>query len=364
MAVLGNTIAELLARVQAGTASARQSPLQEVQGFGDNPGALRMLVYTPDALASVGALVVVLHGCGQTAAGYAEGAGWLDLADRYGFVVLCPEQTSSNNINRCFNWFSPHDVARGSGEIASIAEMVQRAMTDHAVDPRRVFITGLSAGGAMTAALLAAYPELFAAGAVIAGLPYGAADNVQEALAAMRHVPTRSAKAWGDKVRQAAPKAGPWPRIAIWHGDADTTVSPQAADAIALQWTNVHGVTAPIQEKTSSPRHSHTVWRTSDGQVVVELHRIAGLGHGTPIAATGPEGCGAAAPWILEAGLSSSLQLARSWGLADVERSTPAKPAREDAGADARAQPKPTPSPRIDVGEVISRALKGSGLLR
>ena len=102
---------------------------------------------------------------------YDFGTGWSTLAKRYGFALLMPEQQASNNANTCFNWFNPGDVARGRGEAASIRQMVARMVADHKIDPRRIYITGLSAGGAMTSVMLAIYPEVFAGGAIIAGLP-------------------------------------------------------------------------------------------------------------------------------------------------------------------------------------------------
>ena len=151
---------------------AGRSPLVEISEFGTNPGALKMFAYVPEPLPRAPALVVVLHGCGQTAAAYDFGTGWSTLAKRYGFALLMPEQQGSNNANTCFNWFNPGDVARGRGEAASIRQMVARMVADHKIDPRRIYITGLSAGGAMTSVMLATYPEVFAGGAIIAGLPY------------------------------------------------------------------------------------------------------------------------------------------------------------------------------------------------
>ena len=155
--------------------------LREVFGFGSNPGNLRMFSYRPPALADNPALVVVLHGCTQTAAGYDLGAGWSTLADRYGFALLLPEQQRSNNPNGCFNWFQPEHSRRSQGEPLSIRQMIEKSVVDHGIDRRRIFVTGLSAGGAMTSNMLACYPEVFAAGAIVAGLPYGAATTVQQA---------------------------------------------------------------------------------------------------------------------------------------------------------------------------------------
>ena len=115
----------------------------------DNPGALRMLAFVPPGLAPGAPLVVVLHGCTQTAAGYDAAAGWSALATAHGFALLFPEQVRGNNANGCFNWFETGDSRRGGGEAASIAHAVAAAVAQHRLDPARVFITGLSAGGAM-----------------------------------------------------------------------------------------------------------------------------------------------------------------------------------------------------------------------
>src|SRR5580693_1294866 len=121
-----------------------RSPLIEVTDFGANPGDLRMFAYAPGDLQQKPALVVVLHGCGQTAAGYDLGAGWSMLAKRYGFALLMPEQRPSNNAQGCFNWFNPEDTARDSGEACSIRQMIARMAGDHKIDAHRIFVTGLS----------------------------------------------------------------------------------------------------------------------------------------------------------------------------------------------------------------------------
>src|ERR1700682_3546381 len=140
-----------------------------------------------------------------------------------------PEQSGRNNLNRSFNWFQRYDTQRGEGEAHSIVHMVEQMVGETDMDRRRIFVTGLSAGGAMTLAMLATYPDVFAAGAVIAGLPYGGATNAQEALRGMFWESNRSSRELGDLVREAAPDTTRWPRLSVWHGSADRTVKPSNA---------------------------------------------------------------------------------------------------------------------------------------
>jgi poly(hydroxyalkanoate) depolymerase family esterase len=264
--------AQLLGDLTAWDRIVQSTPtrLQEGRDFGSNPGNLRMFTYVPDPLPNSAALVVVLHGCTQTAVGYDHGAGWSTLADRYAFALLFPEQQPSNNLGRCFNWFQPEDSARDHGEALSIRQMIERMAADHDIDRSRIFVTGLSAGGAMACALLAAYPEVFAAGGVIAGLPAGAAANLQEALDAMFKGRSRSGKAWGDLVRAASPHPGPWPRISVWHGDADGTVKPSNATEIVRQWADLHGIAGRPALESKGPGFTRHVWRDRAGREVIE----------------------------------------------------------------------------------------------
>lgn len=368
--------------VAAGSEACPDSRLEETEYFGSNPGQLRMLSYMPaPKIRRQSALVVVLHGCSQTAAGYDLGAGWSTLANRHGFALLLPEQRRSNNPNGCFNWFQPEDAQRGQGEAASIRQMVDTMVRDHDIDPRRVFITGLSAGGGMTSVMLACYPETFAAGAIIAGLPYGAASTVQQAFQSMFQCPPRSAKDWGDMVRSAAPRRdGSWPRISVWHGNADKTVVPSNAREIIKQWTDVHGLPDTPSKVDTVRRYHRQTWLNDKGEDIVESYTITNMAHGTPLATNDAEfGCGTVGPFFHEVGISSSYQIANFFGItlsgaqqkefggisgtkhAAVEpRSAHLNGSEATATQDSRQK---LGGVRIDIGAVISAALRRAGLI-
>ncbi len=375
MAGLGDTTAAMARMKRAAAEYAAQSgaviadsdgpKLRPTTGFGADPGELKMLVYAPPGLGPGAPLVVALHGCTQTAQGYAAGAGWMELSERLGFVLLCPEQSASNNAQRCFNWFEPGDIARGGGEAASIRAMIEHAIALHRLDRRRVFVTGLSAGAAMAAVLLATYPEVFAGGAIVAGLPFGVAHGVQEALAAMFQARPRSANDLGARVRAASPHRGPWPRVSVWHGDADHTVQPLNLEESVKQWTDLHGLSGASARVEKVGRDLRRSWAGADGQVLVESHTIAGLGHGVPLATGDPDAIGVAGPFLLEAGVSSSLEIARFWGLVEAAphvASTHLAAASEPTRA--KAAPAPDAARPHGVEAVIHKALKAAGLLK
>jgi len=369
------------------------SRLSETTGFGDNPGDLRMFSFVPADLPKSSGMVVVLHGCTQSAAGYDIGAGWSALAERYGFALLMPEQKRSNNANGCFNWFLPEDTMRESGEAGSIRQMIEQMTRTAGIDRRRIFVTGLSAGGAMTTAMLATYPEVFAGGAVIAGLPYGIASNVQEALKGMFQSPPRAAAELGDLVRKASTHKGPWPRLSVWHGSADRTVSPANADEIVKQWLDVHQLPATPMSEATVDGYPRQVWWNADGETVVESYTITNMAHGTPLGtAENDERYGAEGAFLIEAGISSSYRIAQFFGLTGrvhqsqarekpkeslkpvsqpiltptPERARQLAPAlKVRAAGDRRAEPRERPSRRaIDVSAVITRALTAAGLIK
>jgi poly(hydroxyalkanoate) depolymerase family esterase len=261
----------------------------EVSEFGSNPGRLTMRVYVPSAAPPAGApLVVLLHGCGQSATEFGRDGGWFAFAERHALPLVLPEQSADNNRQRCFNWFRPSDVARGRGEALSVRQMVTAAAERFHSHPRRVFVAGLSAGGAMAAGLLATYPDVFTAGAVIAGLPVGCARTPAQAFARMQHAgPDLPADEWAALMHQVGPAnwRGQWPRISIWHGAQDRTVDPRNADNLVAQWTVAHGLDPVTDQVTRHlPGARRSVWEREPGKPLVEAWSVDALAHGFPIA--------------------------------------------------------------------------------
>ena len=347
--------------------------LLDLGAFGSNPGMLKARFHVAKNLPDGAPLVVVLHGCTQNAAGYDHGSGWSQLADEAGFAVLYPEQQRANNPNLCFNWFHPAHARRGSGEALSIRQMIETMVLDRGLDRQRIFVTGLSAGGAMAAVMLATYPEVFAGGGIIAGLPYGVASTVPEAFDRMRGHGGPTGQGLQQILRSASTHDGPWPRISIWQGSADHTVAASNAEAIAAQWRAAHGLGNAPTHSSSDRGRTRQVWRNPTGQALIEVNMLAGMGHGTPI---GGDGLGAAGPFMLDVGISSTREIGRFWNITGFDREGASmKPVsaegqgRPSAGKENARTMEPvagrhTASTPSKVQKIIEDALRSAGLMR
>jgi poly(hydroxyalkanoate) depolymerase family esterase len=307
--------------------------LQSVAGFGANPGNLTMYAYRPDGVPANAPLVVAMHGCTQNATDYFTNSGWRKYADLWKFTLVLPDQKSANNSTSCFNWFEPGDTARGSGEPLSIKQMVDYAVSNYGTNPWRVYVTGLSAGGAMTAVMLATYPDVFAGGAIMAGLPYRCAASTTAAYTCMNPGVDKTPAAWGDLVRAAYPGyTGARPRVAIWHGTSDTTVAPANATELRDQWTNVLGV-SPTPTSTASLPGGTTLANYEDR---VRVYLVSGMTHATPVdPGAAAEQCGTAGAYYKDT-ICSSYYQALDWNLSNGTNPT---------SGPTSASPSPTASP-------------------
>ncbi len=216
-------------------------------------------------------LVVMLHGCTQSPDDFAAGTRMNGAAEQHTCLVAYPGQTSSANMQKCWNWFNEADQHRGAGEPSLIAGITGEVMRDYAVDPARVYVAGLSAGGAAAAVLGAAYPDLYAAIGVHSGLACGAARDMQSAFAAMQR---------GGAAPQAPGGVRGVPAI-VFHGDRDTTVNPRNADAVVEQ--AAHGASLSTQSEDGQVSGGHSYRRTrrvdADGRTVVEQWVVRGAAH-------------------------------------------------------------------------------------
>ncbi len=290
--------------------------LTAVADFGTNPGALDMYEYAPADLPPGAPLVVVLHGCTQTASAM-ETAGWNALADANHFAVVYPQQRSANNPLSCFLWYDP--VA----EEQSIIQMIDHAAAAHQLDTTRVFVTGVSAGGAMSADLLATYPTRFVAGSIMAGIPAACATDVSTATQCTSGVDKTPAQ-WGDAARALDPGfTGPFPRVQIWQGTSATTVSPGNAHALVDQWTNLHGT----DQTAATTMTVSTATYTSYAGGAVELYMVNGMGHAVAVGTDALGACPATTgPYFADEHICSTLRAAAFFGLSNTAAPPPSAP--------------------------------------
>lgn len=343
--------------------------LSALEHFGSNPGNLKGKVYIPDSYRKDSPLVVVLHGCTQNPSGYDRSSGWSHVADEKGFALLFPEQQRANNPNLCFNWFSHSDASRDSGEALSIRQMVAEMHARHGTDLARVYVTGLSAGGAMAVVMLATYPDVFAGGGVIAGLPFGTAQSIPEAFDRMRGHGGPSAEELAEIVRSASKHEEPWPTLSIWHGSTDKTVDPSNAEDLVEQWRALHGVMKSPTRTDRVGGYPHRVWCDAKGREVIEEYVITGMGHGAPLNTKAEQSDEVVGPYMLEAGISSTRRICRFWGLCDKPISRTGELAKfvEEKPGSARSRSssrKASAHPLAgNITKTIEDALRSAGLL-
>ncbi|HCL57342.1 MAG TPA: hypothetical protein DHW82_10100 [Spirochaetia bacterium] len=302
------------------TTGSKAVTLTKVTSFGSNPGALTMYKYVPADVPANAPLVVALHGCTQDAAAYAHDTEWHVLADKYKFYVVYAETTSSNNSSKCFNWFESGDIARNSGEALSIKQMVDKMKTDYTVDNSKVFVTGLSAGAAMTTVMLAVYPDVFASGAVMAGIPYKCATSMSNAFSCMSPGADKTPSAWKTLVTSAYSYSGTYPTMAIFHGATDSTVKNLNATELVDQWTAVHGTDQTADATAAVGSHTVKTYKNGDGKAVVIYYSISSMGHAISVdPGTGEKQGGATGSYAMDKDLWSSYYAAEFFGLLSAQ---------------------------------------------
>lgn len=287
--------------------------IQTDADFGQNPGNLLMKKYIPKKVKANAPLVVLLHGCLQSAEEYASSSGWVKLAEENGFYLLLPSQTTGNNGMRCFTWFENEDISRDKGEIFSIHNMIKKMVKSHSINIQKVFVTGLSAGASMTGSLLAVYPETFNAGALVAGIPHGCARAVSNSFMCMFGFRTSSVEAWKKEVLRESPNyRGKRPRVSIWQGANDAAVKPVNATELVEQWTAVHGIDQEADKKEVVEGHDRFMYQNAKKETLVEMYMISGANHGQPISpGNAATDCGSSGQYFIDTNICTAYHIGK-----------------------------------------------------
>jgi poly(hydroxyalkanoate) depolymerase family esterase len=302
------------ARVVVDGGDSQAAPAQEpkVDGAKPRPGSFEAQVFSNDAgsrcykvyLPAGGfeappPMIVMLHGCTQSADDFAAGTQMNRFADEHGFLVVYPEQSADANASKCWNWFLPKDQLRGAGEPSLMAGIVRTVADRYGADPRQIFVAGLSAGAAMAVVLGETYPDLFAGVGVHSGLPSGSAHDVPSALAAMKGGRSGMVrrKPTGGSPEARTPRsvhAAPAVPVIVFHGDRDHTVQHSNAARIVQQARDAHTAHAAqgasaggetLRVATTSGvtpggrRFSRSVDTDVRGQTRIECWILHGAGH-------------------------------------------------------------------------------------
>jgi poly(hydroxyalkanoate) depolymerase family esterase len=275
--------APIPAGIPAPIAARLRKPGRFLDGvYGNAAGSRNYKLYVPGSHGERPLpLVVMLHGCTQSPDDFAAGTGMNEQAEQSDCLVLYPAQAASANLSRCWNWFSPSDQQRDRGEPSLIAGMTRQVLADYGGDPRRVYIAGLSAGGAAAAIMGIAYPDLYAAIGVHSGLACGAASGVLSAFTAMRHGEPLMVRAVGARESDAG-RREIMPTI-VFHGDRDTTVHPLNGDRVIAQSKATASVVLDTRTHSGQVPDGHAwsrvVHTDPGGRVVLEQWIIHGAGH-------------------------------------------------------------------------------------
>jgi len=278
-----------------------------IKDFGENPGEISASYFSP--IANTKNLVVLLHGCVQNGEQLAKQSGFQALAKQHNFTLLLPQQTKSNNIKSCFNWFSEQDINRDQGETLSLKNIILRVKEK--VNAQHIYIAGISAGGAMASSLLTNYPNMFSAGAIVAGIPTPCANNLIKAISCMRSGPSQTISELTDFVQQKNTKQMHWPRLSIWAGKKDTIVHPLNAQRLAQQWVSLNALNRP-PEVLIKQDYKISQWKNSQQQTAIELIEINNMSHGIAVNPNVKNG-GEEAPFLLKSSLSAAIHIIDFW---------------------------------------------------
>jgi feruloyl esterase len=261
-----------------------QNELIGIKNFGSNPGNLKMFLFSPVNPPAKKSLVVVLHGCTQNANSIAVQSGWNDLAEKHGFFVMYPQQNLANNPNDCFNWFQKKDIDKDKGEVFSIKQMIDFAVDSLNLNRDSIYVYGLSAGAAMSVALMADYPETFQSGAILAGGPFYSATNPMKAFGTLLSPQEKSGEEWAKSIfNQHKDSIKKFPKLIVIHGSNDQVVNIENSRQLILQWSAIQNLssirTDTIYDFKGNNDFVYYIYQDSAGKELISFLEVSNLGH-------------------------------------------------------------------------------------
>lgn len=289
-------------------------------GFGSNPGNLRMYMHVPQHLVNSRAqvpVVMVLHGCSQTAKIVEKQSGWSDLADKYGFIVIYPEQKKVNNPMGCFRWYDYDD--KETAEVESIYQMLAFTERHYNVDTSRVFIYGLSAGAVMSVHMMIHHPQKFNSGAALAGGPYKIGESGLGTMQELLFMDDHDQSYWA-KSLEGIDTSQTFPKLILGHGTKDPLVNIQNSYEIVDQFSILHKMDPKedslILNFADNPLIQKRIYRNKKGENCIQMYLIENTGHALPVdPGTGPKQGGKTGMFAVDRDFFSTYYIAVDFGL-------------------------------------------------
>jgi poly(hydroxyalkanoate) depolymerase family esterase len=276
-----------------------------------------MNYFVPEGLPSQAPLVVAMHGCAGSASVFAKPSGWVQLASTYQFALVLPSATS---LDKCLGVQDAANQKRGAGQPLSIIQMVDWMTAHYSIDAARIFVTGFSSGGEMTNVMLGTYPDVFAAGGAMSGMPYMCAtDEISFGTCTALGGRVFTAQEWAQRARDANPGNWTYPRMAIWHGTEDFIVASVNLQEEMKQWTELNGVDQIPDAEDEVNGFPHKVYADSNGVARVETFAMTDHGHLLPVApGEGPEECGTVSlfTFSIDVGVCGAYHIVKWFGIA------------------------------------------------
>jgi esterase, PHB depolymerase family len=266
--------------------TAAPTALTAIEDFGGNPSDLAMHLYVPENLPNMAPVLLAVHYCTGDGPTFHRYTPYADVADTVGFIVIYPSATRSS---KCFDVATPQALERdGGSDPVALRAMVNYVQTNYNVDNSRIYVTGVSSGAMMTNLMLALYPDVFAAGAAFAGVPYACfatGDSQEWSNACATGAVLNTPQAWGDLVRNANPSYnGPWPRVQLWHGTNDEVLDYNNFEEAVEQWTNVHGLAlTPFDTTDQGNGVTLTRYGVTNDEALIEAYSMDGVSHNLPV---------------------------------------------------------------------------------